>query len=64
MKALKNVSGSLVALSIQPVGTSWLKAARAAGGDAIDLDPANGNLIGKTEWTLLPNSDTKITNTY
>lgn len=47
LQELKSIPGSQVALSIQPIGVSWLQAARAAGGDAIDLDPADGNLIGK-----------------
>ena len=44
--ALKNISGASVALSIQPIGRSWLEAAKSSGGDAIDLDPGNGSLIG------------------
>lgn len=40
MKALADVAGSRVVLSIQRIGKSR---PRAAGGDAIDLDPANGD---------------------
>ena len=46
LAALKDTSASSIALSIQPIGKSWLEAARGAGGDAIDLDPNNGDLIG------------------
>ncbi|KAJ4289874.1 hypothetical protein N0V90_011207 [Kalmusia sp. IMI 367209] len=45
IKNLAKVPGVFVALSIQPLGKSWLKAAQKAGGDAIDIDPSNGNLI-------------------
>lgn len=42
---LSKVPGIFVALSIQPLGKSWLAAAKKAGGDAIDLEPSNGNLL-------------------
>lgn len=60
--ALKHISGSLVALSIQPIGTSWLQAARAAGGDAIALDPMNGSLIGKIDRCriIVPNNSEAV----
>ncbi len=51
---LASVTGSMVALSIQPISTAWLEAARAAGGDAIDLDPGNGNVIGKLQHIPFP----------
>ena len=47
MPALKNVPGLLLASTQQTITKSWLTAARAADGDAIDLDPANGNFVGK-----------------
>lgn len=47
MPALKKVPGLLVASTQQTITKAWLTAARASGGDAIDLDPANGNFVGK-----------------
>ena len=46
MPALKKVSGLLIASTQQTITEAWLRAAQASGGDAIDLDPANGNFIG------------------
>ena len=43
---LSNVNGSSVSIAIQPISQPFLRAARAAGGDAIDLDPADGAFIG------------------
>jgi hypothetical protein len=42
---MKAVPGSVVALSIQPIGRNMFTAARKSGGDAIDIDPAKGNII-------------------
>ena len=44
--ALENIEGYSLNLAIQPITTDWLAAARAAGGDAIDLDPADGTFVG------------------
>ena len=44
---LKDVENSQVSLSIQPISKSWLQAAKQAGGDAINLDPEKGNIIGE-----------------
>ena len=44
LEVLKPIADTQVALSIQPIG---VQAAKAAGGDAIDLDPTNGHIIGE-----------------
>lgn len=43
---LKNVENCFASIGMQPIKASWLQAARAAGGDAIDLDPVDGNFLG------------------
>ena len=48
MPELKNVLGLAVASTQQTITKAWLQAARASGGDAIDLDPKDGSLIGLT----------------
>jgi hypothetical protein len=45
MTKLTNTTGTSASLALQPITVSWLQAARDAGGDAIDLDPANGPFI-------------------
>ncbi|KAI1208441.1 uncharacterized protein F4807DRAFT_431346 [Annulohypoxylon truncatum] len=45
LSMLKGVRNSFVGLSMQPITQSHLKAARNAGGDAIDLDPNDGDFI-------------------
>ena len=47
--ALKSIDGYSLNLAIQPITTDWLAAARAAGGDAIDLDPADGTFVGSLQ---------------
>jgi hypothetical protein len=47
MPALKKVEGLSVAATQQTVTKSWLEAARASGGDSLDLDPSKGGFIGK-----------------
>lgn len=47
MPALKHVPGLLTASTQQTITKAWLAAAQASGGDAIGLNPANGNFIGK-----------------
>ena len=42
---LSHVPGLSLGMSIQPVTTAWLTAAKKSGGDAIDLDPANGPFL-------------------
>jgi len=44
---LQNVVGSDVSVAYQPIGHAWLQAAKDAGGDAIDLDPADGSFCCK-----------------
>lgn len=43
---LKDIEGCYAGLIFQPVSKSWLMAAQASGGDALDLDPADGDFIG------------------
>ena len=45
LKAFKSVSGSTSSLAIQPITEAHLRAAKKAGGDAIDLDPSIGTFI-------------------
>ncbi|KAK7178807.1 Bifunctional solanapyrone synthase 4 [Paraphaeosphaeria sporulosa] len=40
-----NIPGLFVAMSFQPITLSHMEAAREAGGDAIDLDPADGPIL-------------------
>lgn len=42
---LANVAGSNVAVAYQPISKAWLQKAKDAGGDAIDLDPADGSFV-------------------
>ena len=53
MPELKKVPGLLVASTQQTITKAWLEAAQSAGGDAIDLDPTNGNFIGESKGTLI-----------
>lgn len=46
LSMLEGVQNSFVGLSMQPVTKSHLQAARDAGGDALDLDPNDGDFIG------------------
>lgn len=46
MTQLANVPGFTTSITYQPITKAWLEAARAASGDAIDLDPDDGGLIG------------------
>ena len=48
MTKLKNTTGTSSSLAMQPITNSWLQAARDAGGDAIDLDPADGPFLSKS----------------
>ena len=47
LEQLHDVADCFLGLSFQPITQAWLAAARASGGDAIDLDPAAGTFIGK-----------------
>lgn len=46
LEQLKNVANCSLSLAFQPITQAWLKAARASGGDAIDLDPNDGTFLG------------------
>lgn len=51
--ALKDVEKASATMSLQPIGKAWLRAARQAGGDAIDLDPADGEfyaMVAAFQW--------------
>lgn len=43
-----------VGSAVQPVTASHLRAARALGGDAIDLDPEKGNFVSKFNHSVIP----------
>ena len=44
---LKPFNDSNIDLAYQPITKEWIQAARDAGGDALDLDPADGAFIRK-----------------
>jgi FAD/FMN-containing dehydrogenase len=44
---LKDVRDLVVELAYQPISAKWLQAARDNGGDAMDLDPKDGDFVGK-----------------
>ena len=54
MPELKNVAGLQLGSTQQTITKAWLQAARASGGDAIDLDPANGNFISTSNKFIFP----------
>lgn len=43
-----NIPGLFVAMSFQPITLSHMEATQKSGGDAIDLDPADGPILGKS----------------
>lgn len=51
MTKLKDTAGTSGSLAMQPITTSWLQAAKDAGGDAIDLDPADGPFLSMSATT-------------
>jgi len=53
LSQLGSIQSCYVGLSFQPVTRSWLAAARASGGDALDLDPADGDFIGSSALNRL-----------
>lgn len=42
-----------IAFTFQPISKQWLQASRAAGGDALDVDPRDGPFIGKNSSLVL-----------
>ena len=58
--SLKDVAGSQSSLALQPITKAQLQAARNAGGDAIDLDPALGTFICKPSFFLKLQSSLSI----
>ncbi|KAL9123061.1 MAG: hypothetical protein Q9187_000388 [Circinaria calcarea] len=45
LSQLQHIPDLTLTLAYQPITKAWLAAARASGGDAIDLDPADGGFI-------------------
>ena len=45
LSQLRGVADCYVSGNLQPISTQWMKAAQAAGGDALALDPADGNVL-------------------
>jgi hypothetical protein len=61
VKNLKGLSGVNIGISYQWVPKSWLEAAKKSGGDAIDIDPSNGDLLILnlvTQWQNAADDDT------
>ncbi|PVI03626.1 FAD-binding domain-containing protein [Periconia macrospinosa] len=57
---LGDVPGAVVSISPQFLGKQWFEAARESGGDAIDIDPTNANLLVLnlvTQWTNAEDDD-------
>lgn len=44
---VSDLSDLLTSITYQTITEDWLNAARASGGDAIDLHPADGAFLGK-----------------
>lgn len=55
--SMKNVSDCGLGISMQPITQAFVQAARDAGGDAIDLDPADGSFLCKP---YIPFHDTSL----
>jgi hypothetical protein len=47
MEQVSDLSDLLTSITYQTITEDWVKAARASGGDAIDLDPTDGAFLGK-----------------
>ena len=43
---LASLNGIITDMCMQPISAGWQEAARDLGGDAIDLDPADGTFLG------------------
>lgn len=48
IKEVSDLPDLLTSITFQTITEDWLDAARASGGDAIDLDPAEGSFLGKS----------------
>jgi len=51
--SIAGINGSVVNCAMQPISKKWLEVAQQSGGDAIDLDPADGTWISAlivTQW--------------
>lgn len=51
----------MTSITYQTVTKEWLEAARASGGDAIDLDPEDGGIIGKKLLLLRSRNSDRLT---
>ena len=49
---LKSVPGLIASFVYQPLTVAHLKASKATGGDAIDLDPADGPVMSTSQHAL------------
>jgi hypothetical protein len=47
LSQLADIPNATTSITYQQISQAWLTAAVAAGGDAIDLDPANGGFLGE-----------------
>jgi hypothetical protein len=47
--SIKKIEGLQITPTYQTITTKHLQAAKASGGDPMDLDPKNGNIVGKYE---------------
>jgi len=45
--SIKSIEGLQVTPTYQTITVNHLKVAKASGGDPMDLDPKNGNIIGE-----------------
>jgi hypothetical protein len=52
LSQLADIPNATTSITYQLITHSWLAAARASGGDAIDLDPANGGFIGESSFQI------------
>lgn len=60
--SMSDIAGLTLYTVYQPITVAWITAARAAGGDAFDLDPANGPLLSfelSAAWST-PDDDARI----
>ncbi|KAI9794986.1 MAG: hypothetical protein M1816_000006 [Peltula sp. TS41687] len=54
---LKKMNGTSMFMCMQAITTNWQQAARDLGGDAIDLDPANGTFLAIVFPTIWPDEE-------
>ena len=54
IKNLRVVAGGTFTITWQPLSQAMVNAARASGGDAIDLDPKDGPVMGRVSFFESP----------